>query len=230
VDCWSVRGGARRALPHGLAHRAAALRSTSHARTPDIVANLQAGFEIFLEFAVECRAIDAFERERLMDLCWEALSSAAAAQAKHQAATEPTERFMCLLRSLLSSGRAHLAPRIGGKPSLAPGRYGWRVEGSGDWSPLGDCIGWVDGDDLYLDPTAAYRLAQVAGRDIGEVFAVSEQTLRKRLREKGLLASVDQPRGTLTVRRIIDGSSREVLHLFRSTVLPDESDEPETED
>ncbi len=213
-----------------LKHRNAAVRSTSHARTPDIVANLQAGFEIFLEFALDIGAIDAIERDRLLDRCWEALSSAASAQAKHQAATEPTERFICQLRSLLSSGRAHLEARAGGKPNLSPVSCGWRLESSGVWSPLGYRIGWVDGDDLYLDPTAAYRLAQVAGRDIGEVFVVSEQTLRKRLREKGLLASVDQPRGTLTVRRIIDGSSREVLHMLRRTVLPDESDEPETED
>jgi hypothetical protein len=213
-----------------LEHRNAALRSTSHARTPDIVANLQAGFEIFLEFAVECGAIDASKRERLMDLCWEALSSAAAAQVKHQAATEPTQRFICLLRTLLSSGRAHLAARAGGKPNRSPGSCGWRVESSGDWSPLGDCIGWVDGDHVYLDLPAVYRLVQVAGRDAGEVLAVSEQTLKKRLHEKGLLASVDSKRQTLTIRRTIAGSTRDVLHLSRSAVLPDESEKPETED
>jgi hypothetical protein len=213
-----------------LEHRAAALRSTSHARTPDIVANLQAGFEIFLEFAVDCGAIDAFERERLVDLCWEALSSAAAAQAKHQAATEPTERFSCQLRSLLSSGRAHLEARNGGKPNQSPVPCGWRLEGSGVWSPLGDCVGWVDGDDIYLDLPTVYRLVQVAGRDAGEVLTVSEQTLKKRLHEKGLLAAVDDKRQTLTVRRRIAGSYRDVLYLLRNTVLPDESDEPDTDD
>ncbi len=213
-----------------LEHRAAALRSTSHARTPDIVANIQAGFEIFSEFALERGANDAFERERLPDLCWEALSSAAAAQPKHQAATEPTERFICLLRSLLSSGRAHLAGRDAGKPKGSLSSCGWRLNSYGVLAPLGDCIGWVEGDDLYLDLPAAYRLVQVAGRDAGEALAVSEQTLKKRLHEKGLLASVDGKRQTLTIRRMLAGSSRDVLHLSRSTVLPDESDEPETED
>jgi hypothetical protein len=61
----------------------------------------------------------------------------------------------------------------------------------------------------------------MAGRDVGEVLAISEQTLKKRLHEKHLLASVDEPRQTLTVRRIMSGSSKNVLHFRRSTILPD---------
>ena len=58
-------------------------------------------------------------------------------------------------------------------------------------------------------------MVQIAGRDIGEALAVSEQTLRKRLHEKGLLASVDEKRETLTVRRSIGGSSKECPASFR---------------
>ena len=93
--------------------------------------------------------------------------------------------------------------------------------------PLGDCIGWVDGDDVYLEPTAAFRAAQMAARDCGEPFAISEHTLKKRLREKNLLASIDTKRETLTVRRIIRGSSKTILHFLRSTILPDVSDSDE---
>ena len=85
----------------------------------------------------------------------------------------------------------------------------------------------VEDDDIYLEPTAAYRVAQVVGRDVGEVLTVSEQTLKKRLHEKGLLASVDQKRETLTVRRSIGGTSKEVLHLFRDTLLPEGRDQPD---
>jgi hypothetical protein len=197
------------------------MRNTDHARTPDIVANLQSGFELFLEFAEECGGIDAGERKKLTERCWEALREAAAAQAKHQTATEPTARFICQLRSLLSSGRAHLEARSGGKPNQSPRSCGWRLDGGDTWSPHGDCVGWVDGDDLYLDSTAAYRLVYVAGSDAGEALAVSEQTLKKRLDEKGLLASKEASRETLMVRRTILGSSRSVLHLLRETVLPE---------
>jgi hypothetical protein len=207
--------------------RDSALRNSAHARTPEIVANLQAGFEVLLEFAVECSAIDASEQDELTSGCWEALRESAAERGKHQAATEPTARALELLRALLTSGRAHLQARVGGKPDRSPESCGWRLDGFGNWSPLGHCIGWVDGDDLYLESMAFYRLVQVAGRDAGEVLPVSLQTLKKRLHEKGLLASVDDKRQTLTVRKRIGGCSKDVLHLLRRTVLPEEPEEPE---
>jgi hypothetical protein len=205
-------------------HRARDVSNGAHARTPDIVANLQAGFELCLEFAVEAGALDGAEKDELKNRCWNALNSAAAAQAKHQAATEPTARFLALIRSLLASGRAHLEARAGGAPDQSPGSCGWRGDSSGGWVARGECIGWADDDNVYLEPTAAYRLAQVAGRDMGEILSVSEQTLRKRLREKDLLASIDEKRETLTVRRSICGSSKGVLHFLRSTILPEVSD------
>lgn len=204
-------------------HRAKSSSNTAHARTPEIVANLQAAFEMFLEFGVASGAIDDAEADRLSDRCWDSLREAAVAQAKHQGETEPTARFLSLLRSVLSSGRAHLAARNGGEPGRTES-CGWRRDTSGKWMSLGDRIGWVDDGDLYLDPTAAYRVAQMAGRDMGEVLAVSEPTLKKRLHEKGLLASVDQKRQTLTVRPSIGGPTKDVLHFLRSTVLPEVSD------
>jgi hypothetical protein len=210
-------------------YRTKALFATAHARTPEIVANLQAGFELYLEFAVSSGAVDVAEAGHLADRCWKALCEAAAAQAKHQGETEPTARFLSLLRSMLSSGRAHFESRDGGEPDRAPESCGWRRDKSGSSMPLGDCIGWVDGDHIYLEPTAAFRAAQVAARDIGEPFAISEQMLKKRLRERDLLASIDAARETLTVRRRICGSYKGVLHLRRSAVLP-EADEYGPED
>ena len=95
----------------------------------------------------------------------------------------------------------------------------------------GDCIGWTDADAVYLDLTAAYRVPQVSCRDVGESIPVTEQTLKKRMHERGLLASVDRTRQTLTIRRKINGTSRDVLHLLRATILPegeDSSDDLET--
>jgi hypothetical protein len=204
-------------------YRARASCNLAHARTPDIVANLQAGFELFLELAEACGAIDGAKRDCLANRCWEALRDAVAEQSKHQTATEPAARFLDLLRSLLSSGRAHLEAREGGGPNRSPETCGWRRD-CGKLVPLGDCIGWVEDDDLYLEPTAAFRAAQLVARDSGEVYAISEHTLRKRLHEKGLLASVDEARQTLTVRRSICGSAKSVLHFHRSTILPEVSD------
>ncbi len=196
-------------------HRAFSL--SGHARIPDIVANLQAGFELFLEFSVQSGAITQAERDHLAERCWEALLSGAAQQGKHQAETEPAARFLDLLCSLLASGRAHLQAREGGEPDRTPESCGWRIDNSGKCQPLGDCLGWLDGDDVYLEPSAAFRAVQVFGRDIGQILGESEQTLRKRVNEKGYLASVDKKRGTLTVRRTICGLSKSVLHFRRTT-------------
>lgn len=64
-------------------------------------------------------------------------------------------------------------------------------------------------------------------RDTEEALAISEQMLKKRLRDKGLLASVEQKRETLTIRRSIGGTSQDVLHLWRTTLL---AEDPEEED
>ena len=95
---------------------------------------------------------------------------------------------------------------------------------------MGDRIGWVDDDNVYLEPIAAFRVVQTAGRDTGEILSVSESILRKRLHEKHLFASVDEKRGTLTVRRTIGGSSKAVLLFMRATILPEISDGDEDAD
>jgi hypothetical protein len=203
-------------------YRIRAFVDGAHARLPEIVANLQAAFEMYLDFGVECGAIDIATREDLVNRCWAALRDTAEAQAKHQAATEPTARFLAILRSMLTSGRAHLAARSGGEPDRGSAACGWRPDASGRLAPLGECTGWVDGDELYIEPTVAYRLAQRAARESGEALSVSEQTLKKKLHEKGLLASIDKPRGVLTVRRTLAASSRQVLHFNRGLLLPEE--------
>jgi hypothetical protein len=209
-------------------YRSTASGPPVHARTPEIVSSLQAGFELLLAFASDCGAVTEAERGMLSRRCRDALREPAAAQAKHHAATEPTRQFIATLRTLLTSGRAHLAALGGGQPEWAPGSCGWRRDGD-RCAAHGDRIGWVDCQNVYLDGKAAYRLVVAAGRDTGDVLAVSEQTLRKRLRERNLLASVDQNRGTLTVRKRIEGSSKDVLHIHRSVLLPDEPDDQDAD-
>jgi hypothetical protein len=68
-----------------------------------------------------------------------------------------------------------------------------------------------------LEPAASYEVAQqMAG---AERLPVSAQTLRHRLREHGLLASVDAGRQMLLVRRTLEASQKQVLHLKASNLL-----------
>ena len=112
-------------------------------------------------------------------------------------------------------------------PKYTPESCGWRQDAGGDWNRQGECIGWVDAADIYLESGAAYRAAQVAGRDRGDAITASEQTLRKRLKEKGYLATTDVKREVLTIRKTLAGSAKEVMHLHRSSLLPEASDADE---
>jgi hypothetical protein len=141
----------------------------------------------------------------------------AALQAQYQQASDPALRFMALLRAALAAGRAHVANRHGKVPD-SPERWGWRRTPTGRaWVCSGTRIGWVAASDLLLEPTASYQVAQqMAGT---ERLPVSAQTLRHRLREHGLLASLDAGRQMLLVRRTLEGGLRQVLHMKASDLV-----------
>ena len=90
-----------------------------------------------------------------------------------------------------------------------------------DWQPGGERVGWLDGTDLYLEPEASYAAAQELARDQGEALATSPRTLLRRLKDRGLLASWDERRKRLTLRRTLEGvAAREVLHLRSEALSP----------
>ena len=222
-------GGERAAL------REAAAATARHRRTPGIVADLALGLRYFLVFAQQAGALAAEEAEELWARGWCALGGAAAEQHQHQAAGEPTRRFGELLSAAVASGRAHVAGPEGEKPENADA-WGWRGAnvGSGDferteWKPQGERVGWVEDENLYLEPDAAYAAVQKQGRVSGDSLSVTERTLRKRLHERGLLLSVEDNRPTLAVRRTLGGRRRRVLHLSADFLSPhtDQPDQPD---
>jgi hypothetical protein len=197
--------------------RSSLITTMPHARTPGIVAELFVGFEIFLEFAVDVGAISDAQERDLKNRCWASLCSMARQQAKHQDSSEPTQRFLTLLRAVIVSRRGHLETFRDGVPPQQASTWGWEPDGNSVLVPKGDCLGWIDGDDLYLEPEACYAAVQRYAHD-GDPLVVSSTTLIKRLKEKGLLASVDGNRGTNKVRRTIQGSKLNVIHLRLSAL------------
>jgi hypothetical protein len=186
-----------------------------HARLPATLAELQSAWELFLEFAREVGAINQQEAEELEGRRQRAFTQLCPLQAKHQNASDPALRFLALLQAGLACGRAHVADRRGGAPEEATG-WGWQTRSNGrGLVPKGTRIGWVTGGDLFLDPAASYHVAQELA---GSERLVGEQTLRHRLHERGLLASVDAGRQMVQVRRILDGALRQVLHLNASAL------------
>lgn len=210
--------------------REAAGSSLQHRRTPGIAADLALGLRYMLLFALDAGAVDETRAQELWAWGWRALGEAAAAQGRHQATGEPTERFRELLTASVASGRAHVAAVRGESPQ-DPAAWGWRLAGD-EWRPQGERVGWLDTDGLYLEPEASYAAVQRQGRDSGDSLTVTGRTLRKRLHERGLLASTDQARQTLTVRRSIGGTRREVLHIPTDFLSPhtDQPDQPDQEE
>lgn len=208
--------------------REAAYTEGQHRRTPDIIANLALGGLFFLRFAAEAGAVSKAEAEGIFTAWWTALGETAAEQDSHQAAYDPAIRYPELIHAALQSGRAHIANLSGHPPGdpddpgdpLDPAAWGWRLQkiGAGnyqrtEWQPQGERIGWIDDDGLYLQPDAAYATAQKMAADQDGSLTVQPNTLNKRLHEKGLLASIDEKRGKLLIRKTINGQRLKVLHL-----------------
>lgn len=217
----------------GLDERVAAIRDrigdSSYRRMATNSAELFVGIDLFLEFAQGAGAISGDEAVSYRERFWNAFL---AADAEHRAivgAGDPAPRFVELVRSALTSGLGHLASMAGAAPDQ-PDLYGWRETDDGPRRtvrPQGDRIGWVDADDIFLDREASLRVAQKAAATAGDVLPVSGITLMRRLKETGLLASTDEGRGRLTVRRTVGAARREVIHLKRGALYPgDGADEP----
>lgn len=199
--------------------RSAARGSGSHARTPEIVANLATGWRWWLSYAVDVGALTESDASALWVRVWAALGKAAAAQVEHQRASEPTVRFLELVASAVATGRAHIASPTGDPPARSEAS-GWRqrVFGTGDytrdeWQPQGRRIGWVDEAGLYLDPEGSFVAAQEIGNATGDPLPIFQKTLAKRLFERGLLVAAERERGRNTVRRDLDGQRRSVLYM-----------------
>ncbi|MHB0912154.1 MAG: DUF3854 domain-containing protein [Armatimonadota bacterium] len=199
-----------------------------HRRTVSMICNLEMGLACFLRFAVEKGALTHDEASVLQRSWSAALEEAAYRQSNHQRAEDPVLGFVELIHAALASGRAHIASATGGEPGNAM-IWGWQ-QGVGSsmsdtgYRPRGARIGWVDGEDVYLEPQAAFAVAQGMARDSGDTIPLRGKTLHKRLDEHGLLASTDTARSTLTVRRTLEGSRRNVLHLHRSSIVPPPDD------
>ena len=222
-----IRVGLRKEVE---AFRGSALDGNAHCRTPELLANLFLGLHYFLCYAESTGAVSHDEVEPLKKRWWAALKDAGRKQAAYQASQEPAQRFIELLTSAIGSGHAHLANRNGRWPKNKPEAWGWREPGGasrGEWLSQGTRVGWIDGDDIFLDLDAAFKVAQSMTSGTGDGLTVSAPTLRRRLAEKDMLVRTAK-RDELSVRRTLEGRERKVIHLARGILCakPAEPAEP----
>lgn len=204
--------------------RASRLFPAVSMRAPDNLAQLAIGFRMFLRFAQECAGLSPTQAELLERDALQAFQQVIAEQDRQQAMADPVVVFEEMLRSALASGRAHAAAAAGLAPEQ-PQRWGWREEQvpgqvNTILRPQGELIGWVDGDDLYLEPNAAYAVAKLQANRQGLNLAVGAKALARQLRDAGRLASVEGSQDSHLVRRLIQGVRRRVLHFTAEQMAP----------
>jgi hypothetical protein len=206
-----------------LSQRHAVLRQQAHglgghSRTPGAIADLMLGIEYWLAFAEEVGAVSASDAKDLKDIGWLKLEEIAGEQKIDLSEQNPVRRFLKLLASAISSGGAHLVNRQGEKPShpADPAAWGWRHQDppAVTWAPQGRLIGWLDGDDVFLDPEATFAAVQKLGEEQGERLPLSAVQLHKRLHDAKLLVTREGRK--LTTRRTLQGRERAVLHFARA--------------
>jgi len=212
--------------------REAVIAAGVHPRTPGVIADLALGLRYFLRFAMSTGALEGDEAERLWQDAWRELLAVGAAQVGHQRVSDPAQRFVELLSAAIGSGQAHVAAANGSRPDRGtrgscdfqpPTAWGWRTNSASGTTPQGARVGWLAGDDLYLDPEVSFATVQRLARDQGEGFAITGATLRKRLHEHGLLASIDETRNRLVVRQTLESRRRAVLHLRADALTPEDA-------
>jgi hypothetical protein len=187
-----------------------------HDRTPEIVASLMVGLSTFATFIMETGVFTSEEAETFSGQGWSAIIEAAKNQAQHQGSEDVVNMFLRLLTAAISSGRAHLADA---KNNEAPGdctNWGWhQIPGmAGGYRESGNRIGWVDDQGVYLNPDAAFAEVQKLAQSQGSGFPIKQNTLWKRLAERGLLASAETGRNTDRVT--IAGYRKRAIHLAKA--------------
>ena len=187
----------------------------SHRRSADTAANIAVGWQVWLEYAVDIGALTTAEGELLWTQGWRIIRDVAEGQRALQVAQEPARRFVELLRAAISSGRAHLTDPTG-EPPVNAIAWGWRQlvynTSSGMLQPQGTHIGWVDGQDLYLEPESAFKVAQQMSQG-GSPFSITILTLKQRLFQENWLADAEREREVYTVRRTLHDVRFDVLYL-----------------
>jgi hypothetical protein len=200
--------------------RQAAFNASQHRRSPDIVANLALGWRLLLEYALESGALTVTEKQELWDRGWHALLQASEAQSHHQTDEDPCIRFLGLLGAALTNGQAHLTDKGTGSQPKDPLLWGWRKEQGGftnGWFSGGSHIGWIEGENIYLEPDSTFAVAQRLAQSQSEGIPITKNTLWKRLKERNYLASHLPDRNV--ARIVVQERRRYVVHIHSATIL-----------
>lgn len=201
--------------------------SFTHARTGDAAAGQMVALWYWLDFIASTGAICETDRKILESRMESGLLANARAQGDTLTENDPAQLFETYVRAAVAGGDAHLASReTGGEPAQSA-RFGWRMRMVSTRDGVmqsaeekGRRIGWVDleADALYLQPDAAFAVAQDHGKRMGKTIPITATTLAKRLLDAKKIQSTESGR---TKQKIyVAREAQRVWHLKLSDLFP----------
>ena len=175
--------------------RTKATAGAEHLRIPEAAAHLWLGLSCGLTYARDIGAIGQADAERLLRDCWDAFIEIGREQAMVVEQEDPVRRFLTVLNTILTQGRAMIVHKDENVPDQKPGV---------------DFIGWRDSEWFYLMPEATFAAVVRFCRDGGEHFPIRQERLKKDLAKAGV-SKTDPSRLTATVR--IGGHTKRVIQI-----------------
>ena len=182
---------------------------SSHKRTPDAIASLLAGLEVFFDFTVDVGALTRQDADGMLSEGRQALVWIGDQQQEFQRIANPVERFVDLLNMAIESGEAYVTDVNGRIPfdtTTFKGhrQLGWELDTSkseSQWIHKGRHVGWLDheSDELYLAPSQTDAAIRKCADQAKRPLSIGRDTLWRRLKESGLLIRWDDDRCTTRV-------------------------------
>lgn len=166
----------------------------AHARSPEGLAHLALGGQLFSEFAAHIGVFTEAEAKSFMIRTKSALAALGGDQRAIVSDSDVCNRFLRQLASLILQGKLRLESKL--TLPLAT------VDGA-------DSVGWRTSEHAYLEPSSVYRAVNAALRTNGQRLEVSETGLWKQLAHRGFLA--EREGDHLTVKKSLGGSRPRVL-------------------
>jgi hypothetical protein len=181
------------------------------------LSQLHAAYQVFDRFLSDRQLMKKPERHALSNEIKQALLLGDGRE-QIVSVSDPADTFLAQLGAVIGAKGAYLADFAGGPPEGFEAACGWVADPGGypPWRAPANRpqVGWIDGNDLYLNPDVAYQ----AARTVGPGVTLTRKMIARALRDSGQLLNWDRTREVLTVRRTVENARREVWWLAIETL------------
>jgi hypothetical protein len=206
-------------------------RRTRHLQA---VAELVAGYGIFMRFSVESGALVEITAQAYAETVKKALIDLVDEQAALQRESNPGERFLALLRAGLFDGHFHLRRIDETQVNMVPPldiaqACGWRQKlfyqgGVGqlpDWEACGKQCGFIDhaAGLVLLDPGVSKSVARTMAREQGAEFENVEMLARDLGLGKVSRTVIEKGKTRFTIQRHVQGVRRYLIEIPSDTIF-----------